>query len=261
MRNENILTLANLAEKKMSFFHSKFFEFLLSSVMAGVFCGLGMILAYTSAGSLIYYESTRGLAKLVLGISFALSFTLIIYAGSELFTGSIIVMTIGKLEKKLSISEITRLLLTIYIGNFIGATFIALLIGSSGLLKNIETVNYILLNTSIKMNLSFWESFSRGVLCNMLVCLAVWSCNKIKSDSAKLIILVWCVYGFCTSGFEHSIANMALFVMALISPLKTTSITLLGYINNIVPVTLGNIIGGCIFIGMAYYFINKEQNN
>lgn len=258
MKNENILILANLAEKKMLFFHSKFFKFLLSSIMAGVFCGLGMILAYTSAGSLIYYEATKGLAKLIFGISFALSFTLIIYAGSELFTGSILIMTIGKLEKNLLNLEILKSLFTIYVGNFIGATFIALLIGSSGLLKNSETGNYILLNTSIKMNLSFWESFSRGILCNMLVCLAVWICNKIKSDSAKLIILIWCVYGFCTSGFEHSIANMALFIMAFTSPVKNVNITLLGYLNNIIPVTLGNIVGGCVFVGMVYYFINKE---
>ena len=259
MKNQSILTLASSAEDKIKFFHSNFFKFLLSSMMAGVFCGLGMILAYTSAGSLIYYDATRGLAKLVFGISFALSFTLITYAGSELFTGNLVVMTIGGLNKKVKLLDSLKLLVIVYCGNFLGASLISIIIAFSGLLKNIETGSYIMMNTTMKMQLSFTESFFRGILCNMLVCLAVWCCSKLKSDCAKLIVLVWCVYGFCTSGFEHSIANMALFAMGLMSPLKNESITILGYLNNIIPVTLGNIVGGCLFVGCVYYFINKEN--
>ena len=249
------------AERKVGFFKSVPLKFFVYSIMAGVFCGLGMILAYSAGGSLNFYESTKGLAKIVFGISFALSFTLIVYAGSELFTGDVCVIAIGTYNKAVSVKDGIKLLIFVYIGNFIGATAIALLIGSAGLLDNPMTAQYIVNNCAIKMNLSFSQSFIRGILCNMLVVLATWSTSKIKSEPAKMLILVWCVYGFCTSGFEHSIANMALFVMSMISPYTTSEISLMGYINNIIPVTLGNIVGGAFIIGAGYYFVGSVKKD
>ncbi|MCC3866805.1 formate/nitrite transporter family protein [Terrisporobacter mayombei] len=245
------------AEKKVGFFKSVPLKFFVYSIMAGVFCGLGMILAYSAGGSLNFYESTKGLAKIVFGISFALSFTLIVYAGSELFTGNVGVISIGMYNKSVSAKDGIKLLILVYIGNFIGATLISLLIGAAGLLDNPMTAQYIVSNCAIKMNLPFSQSFFRGILCNMLVVLATWSTSKIKSEPARMLILIWCVYGFCTSGFEHSIANMALFVMGMISPYTTSEISVMGYINNIIPVTLGNIVGGALIIGTVYYFVGN----
>lgn len=246
------------AEKKVGFFKSVPLKFFVYSIMAGVFCGLGMILAYSAGGSLNFYESTKGLAKIVFGISFALSFTLIVYAGSELFTGNVGVIGIGMYNKSVSAKDGIKLLILVYIGNFIGATLISLVIGAAGLLDNPMTAQYIVSNCAIKMNLPFSQSFFRGILCNMLVVLATWSTSKIKSEPAKMLILIWCVYGFCTSGFEHSIANMALFVMSMVSPYTTSAISLQGYINNIIPVTLGNIVGALI-IGTVYYFVGSSK--
>lgn len=246
------------AEKKVRFFKSVPLKFFVYSIMAGVFCGLGMILAYSAGGSLNFYESTKGLAKIVFGISFALSFTLIVYAGSELFTGNVGVIGIGMYNKSVSAKDGIKLLILVYIGNFIGATLISLMIGAAGLLDNPMTAQYIVSNCTIKMNLPFSQSFFRGILCNMLVVLATWSTSKIKSEPAKMLILIWCVYGFCTSGFEHSIANMALFVMSMVSPYTTSAISLQGYINNIIPVTLGNIVGALI-IGTVYYFVGSSK--
>lgn len=161
-------------------------------------------------------------------------------------------------NKSVSTKDGIKLLVLVYIGNFVGATLIALMIGAAGLLDNPITAQYIVSNCAIKMHLSFSQSLFRGILCNMLVVLATWSTSKIKSQPARMLILIWCVYGFCTSGFEHSIANMALFVMSIVSPFATSEISLIGYVNNIIPVTLGNIIGALI-IGMVYYYVGTSK--
>jgi len=260
MEERGVKSVSEIAKKKVATFTLKPTRFFVYSMMAGVFCGLGMILAYSAGGSLANHESTAGFAKIVFGISFALSFTLIVYAGSELFTGNVGVLTIGVLNGSVSLCKGVKLAVFVYCGNFIGATAIALLIGAGGLLDNPETANYIVASSVIKMQLPFLHSFVRGILCNMMVVLAVWSCAKLKSEPAKMMILVWCVYGFCTSGFEHSIANMALFAMAFVSPFTRPEITIVGYLGNIVPVTLGNIVGGGAVIGGIYYFLGSHSD-
>ncbi len=99
----------------------------------------------------------------------------------------------------------------------------------------------------------------RGILCNILVCLAVWCAFKLKEETAKLIMIFWCLFAFITSGFEHSIANMTLLSLSLMVPHPDT-VSLAGLAANLVPVTIGNIIGGAVFIGAAYWFANSEKN-
>lgn len=260
MEKLGVTAVSEAARRKADFFSTSLPRYFLYAMMAGVFCGLGMILAYSSGGALNFYEPTRGLAKIVFGISFALSFTLIVYAGSELFTGNVMVMTIGTLNKAVPPSTSLGLLATVYVGNLCGATLIALLIGSTGLLDSEMVGGYIVANTALKMGLPFGQAFSRGILCNMLVCLATWATAKLTSEPAKMLILVWCVYGFCTAGFEHSIANMALFVMALCSPFCTPDVTMAGYLHNMVPVTLGNLVGGALVVGLVYYLIGTAKS-
>ena len=103
------------------------------------------------------------------------------------------------------------------------------------------------------------ELFLRGIMCNILVCLAAWSFYKLKSEAAKLIMIFWCLYAFITAGFEHSIANMTLLTIALMIPHKA-NVSLQGYIHNLTAVTLGNFVGGAIFVGLAYWYISKEKD-
>jgi nitrite transporter NirC len=260
MEQAGVIAVSEIAQKKMTNLNKEPMSFFLYSIMAGVFCGLGMILAYSAGGTLANNESTVGFAKIIFGISFALSFTLIVYAGSELFTGNVGVMTIGVLNRSVPVMDGIKLACFVYLGNFLGATLIALLIGAGGLLDNSEIANYMISSSATKMQLPIMHSFVRGMLCNMMVVLATWSCAKLKSEPAKMMILVWCVYGFCTSGFEHSIANMALFVMSMITPFTTPEISLLGTISNIIPVTLGNIVGGGA-IGAVYYYLGSGSGS
>jgi nitrite transporter NirC len=105
---------------------------------------------------------------------------------------------------------------------------------------------------SAKMNLGAWELFVRGILCNWLVCLAVWMAVKMKNEAAKLIMIFWCLFAFIGSGFEHCVANMTLLSMGLLIP-HGAEISLTGLGHNLTWVTLGNIVGGALFVGMTYW--------
>jgi len=98
----------------------------------------------------------------------------------------------------------------------------------------------------------------RGVLCNILVCLAVWCGTKLKSESAKLIMIFWCLFAFITSGFEHSIANMTLLTVSLLAPFEK-AVSLSGYFYNLSIVTLGNMVGGIVFVAVPYYLASKKK--
>jgi hypothetical protein len=106
------------------------------------------------------------------------------------------------------------------------------------------------------MDLSFGTLFVRGMLCNWLVCLAVWSTWRAGSDAGKLLMIAWCLFAFVGAGFEHSVANMTLFGVALLQP-HGDGVSLEGMMRNLAPVTLGNIAGGALFVGGAYWLASQ----
>jgi nitrite transporter NirC len=112
--------------------------------------------------------------------------------------------------------------------------------------------------SATKMGLDFVPLLFRGVLCNILVCLAIWCSFRIKSESGKLIMIFWCLFAFITTGFEHSIANMTLLTVSLLSPLEA-SVSLGGYFYNILVATLGNMLGAIICLAIPYVLIAREK--
>lgn len=109
------------------------------------------------------------------------------------------------------------------------------------------------------MTLPFSELFFRGILCNWLVCLALWMSSRAKSEAAKLVLIWWCLFAFIASGYEHSVANMTLLSVAVLLPNHPETISIAGWLHNMIPVTLGNIIGGGVFVGMAYWLISPVR--
>jgi len=107
----------------------------------------------------------------------------------------------------------------------------------------------------MKMNAGAWELFVRGILCNWLVCLAVWTSGRARGDAAKLILIFWCLFAFIASGFEHCVANMTLLSLALMFP-HGPDVSLLGLSHNLLWVSLGNFVGGGVFVGMVYWFVS-----
>lgn len=120
------------------------------------------------------------------------------------------------------------------------------------------TAKFLATGALAKMSAGALQLFVRGILCNILVCLAVWCGFRCKSDSGKLIMVFWCLFAFIVCGFEHSIANMTQLSVALLNP-AGLPITLSGYFYNLIVVTLGNIVGGIVFVALPYFLATNKD--
>lgn len=254
MYSEEINKISNVAESKRDLLRNNKAGYLVSSALAGIYVGIGIILIFTLGGNLASVNSPY--IKLIMGLSFGIALSLVIMAGSELFTGNNMVMTIGTLNKKTTWKDTLSIWGFSFVGNLIGSMLLALIFVNAGLAKG-AVGNFILKTAEIKMTLPPMELFLRGLLCNILVCLAVWCSLKMKEETGKLMMIFWCLFAFISSGFEHSVANMTLLSIALFIP-HGLGVSISGLAYNLIFVSLGNIIGGALFVGAAYYKISKK---
>jgi nitrite transporter NirC len=251
-----IAVLGDTAVSKVNQLQTSKSRYLILTMMAGFFVGFGIILIFT-IGGLLGPTGFIG-TKMIMGVTFGIALSLVLMAGADLFTSNNMIMTIGTLSKKTTWLETIQIWTFSYVGNFAGSILVAALFFYSGLATG-DTADYIITASIAKMNTPFVELLIRGILCNILVCLAVWCAFKLKEETAKLIIIFWCLFAFITSGFEHSVANMTLLSISLLVPHPET-VSLAGLVANLVPVTIGNVIGGAVFIGAAYWFSNSAKN-
>ncbi|MBU3114611.1 formate/nitrite transporter family protein [Clostridium lacusfryxellense] len=255
MFSEEINKVSISAVKKSELLKKSKMRYLTSSALAGIYVGFGILLIFTIGGLLSASQSPA--TKIVMGASFGIALSLVIMAGSELFTGNNMTMTIGSLEKKVTWLDSANIWIYSFLGNFAGSVALAAIFVGAGLAKG-TTAAFILKTSQAKMATPSMELFLRGILCNMLVCLAVWCAIKLKEETAKLIMIFWCLFAFITTGFEHSIANMTLLSVSLMVP-HGAAISMGGLAHNLIWVTLGNFVGGAVFIGAAYWYISKEK--
>jgi nitrite transporter NirC len=192
-----------------------------------------------------------------MGASFGIALSLVIFAGSELFTGNNMIFAISGLAKRVGVGPIVILFTMCFIGNFIGSAFIGWLVVQGDSLPQASQA-LVLKVAAMKMGLGAKEAFLRGVLCNWLVCLAVWLSLRMQSETAKLIMIFWCLFAFIASGFEHSIANQSLLSMAMFLP-HGAEISLNGFFHNQVFVTLGTLVGGGAFVGLVYWLATPSM--
>ena len=246
--------LAATAENKIKKLEENSAGYLMLSILAGMYIGFGILLVFTISGQLSGAPYTR----LVMGAGFACALSLVIIAGAELFTGNNLVMSAGLLEKKVSLPKILKLWGICWIGNLIGSILLAFLFNLTGLYSG-ATLDAVISAAEMKMSAGAMQLLARGMLCNMLVCLAVWCANKATSDSGKLIMVFWCILAFFTTGFEHSIANMTLMTVALLNPAEQ-AVSIGGYFYNLLFVTIGNIIGGAVFVALPYYAASRKDD-
>ena len=253
---ETVNRIAEGAVHRANFVKRSITKYMISSIMAGIYVGFGVMLIFSIGAPLAAANSPA--TKAVMGATFGIALTLIIFAGAELFTGNNLFMTIGNLTKKVTLADTMKVWVFSYIGNLIGALIFAYLIVQSGLVSNAPQSNFIVKVAEGKMNAPFMQLFIRGIFCNMLVCLGIWTSNRAKEDIAKLVLIWWCLFGFIAAGFEHSIANMSLLAMALMLPHDPAVVSVAGYVKNIVASTAGNMVGGIFLIAMMYWYISKE---
>ncbi|MFM9279108.1 formate/nitrite transporter family protein [Paenibacillus jiagnxiensis] len=234
-------------------------RYALAAVLAGAYVGLGIILIFTLGAPLAAIKSP--LQPLVMGASFGIALTLVVFAGSELFTGNNMFFAISTLAGRTTVTDTVKNWIIVFLGNLAGAVLLALLISGTGLFREASSDHLIFSAAAKKMSLPFSDLFFRGILCNWLVCLALWMAGRAKSEAAKLVLIWWCLFAFIASGYEHSVANMTLLTVAMILPNHPETVTLAGWLHNMIPVTLGNIVGGGVFVGMAYWFISSVKKN
>jgi len=244
------------------------FSLLMLSVIAGSFIALGAEF-YTLA----VFDSTLsvGFTRLIGGFCFSLGLILVIVAGAELFTGNNLVI-IGFASGIVNYKQVLKNWVFSYIGNFVGSISVVYLMFLTNLwkMKNFELGAKIVQIASDKTNLTFLEGFSRGILCNALVCLAVWLCFSARSVISKIGAIIFPITAFVASGFEHSIANMYFIPMGMLirnNPgvvevltknfpnQNLSNLNAVGLFGNLLSVTLGNIIGGAIMVGVVYWLI------
>lgn len=254
MFNDEFTAAANGAAGKLKLLNNNPLGYFMLSVLAGAYIGFGILLVFTLSGALDGAPYT----KLVMGCCFGVALSLVIIAGAELFTGNNLVMTAGVLRKTVTIGDAAKLWVVCWIGNLVGSALLAVIFSLTGLYSN-ATLSAMTGAAAGKMTAGFIPLLTRGMLCNTLVCLAVWCGFRAKSDAGKLIMVFWCLLAFFATGFEHSIANMTLLTLALINNGGNEAITMGGYWYNLVVVTLGNMLGAILFVALPYHLASRQK--
>lgn len=254
MFSSNIEALVEAAVKKKDKMNKSLPRYFVSAMLAGAYVGLAIILIFSIGAPLAAEKSPYQM--MLMGMSFGLALTLVVFAGSELFTGNNMFFTISTLARRTTVRDTAKNWSLVFLGNLAGAILLCLLMVGSGLFKSAAPEHLLFAASAKKMSAPVTELFFRGILCNWLVCLALWMANRTKEDIAKLVLLWWCLYAFIASGYEHSVANMTLLSLSLLLPNHPETITVAGWAHNMVPVTLGNMVGGAVFVGMAYWFVS-----
>lgn len=238
------------------------------AVLAGAFIALGAVFmtTVTTGAALLPF----GLARLLGGLAFSLGLILVVAAGAELFTGNnLIVMAF--MNRRVTLGQLLRNWGLVYLGNLLGAVAIALLVfwGQQYRAAGGAVGANALAIAAGKAGLAFGPALALGILCNALVCLAVWLCFSARSTTDKILAVIFPIAAFVAAGFEHSIANMYLitvgllikwldpqFVAGLGAAANVSRLTLAGAVlGNLLPVTIGNIIGGAGLVGLSYWLI------
>lgn len=247
---------------------------ILLGILAGMFIACG-----ASASSVAMHAiSNVGLARLVAGCVFPVGLMMIVFVGGELFTGDCL-MVMGCLHRIYSVGRMLRVLGVVFAGNFAGAALFAALVGGtsqfgySGGLLGAFTVKVAL----GKVSLSFADAFVSGILCNIFVCLAVLMASAAKNIAGKVLAIFFPIMAFVVSGYEHCVANMFYVPAGIIAVSNGTyrqaAEAVYGYsaaqleslnwgnflVKNLLPVTLGNIVGGMVFVGLPLYLIHREK--
>lgn len=246
---------------------------LLLSIMAGMFIALAAEGSNMAVHKLA--ASDFGLGKALAGVLFTTGLMLVVVAGGELFTGNSL-MTAALLERRISLGSVIRNWVLVYAGNFVGSLLIAWMIVSSGQFNASEgnLGGYTIKVAASKCGLNFSQALILGILCNVLVCLAVWMSYSARDITGKLFAMFFPIFLFVTSGFEHSVANMYYIpagIMAAANPKwlemsgvsaqKLANLNWTSFItNNLIPVTLGNIIGGGLLVAAVYWLVYRRNS-
>lgn len=260
---ETGITKANLPIGKM----------ILLGIMAGAFISLG-----AAASSVAVHDIANvGLARIIAGTIFPVGLMLIIFVGGELFTGNCL-MTMAVLEKKATWRQMGRNLIIVLISNLLGAFIIDFLVSVSGQYDYSGGAlgAYTIKVALTKMEIGFGQGIASGILCNVLVCMAILMASATRDVAGRILAIFFPIWTFVTSGYEHCVANMYYLpsgILAAMNPeyvakanelygitqQQCATLTVANSLANFIPVTIGNVIGGVVFVGFIYIHIHKKE--
>lgn len=257
---------ADVAERKAGY---RFGQLAVLGFLAGAFIAFAAEGSTMAAFNLFARPETYGLGRVLAGAVFGTGLMLVVVAGGELFTGNTL-MFVGLLRRRITAKAMLRNWTIVYLANFAGALFLAWAMAHTGLFDSgagmLGAVTVRI--AAAKTAMGFLEAFLLGILCNWLVCLAIFMAYGAGTVEGKILSVFFPIWLFITSGFEHSVANMyyipaGLFAvrdagytaLADLAPELLLGLTWNGFLlGNLLPVTLGNIVGGAVFVGMAYWY-------
>ena len=220
--------------------------FLTGTLLGGAYIGVAYVLALTVAAGL-----PPGVRPLALGAVFGIGLILVVMAGAELFTGHVMYMSFGVAKGTVKPLDALMVLVVVWVGNLVGSILLATLFAKGGGGAVFAApADYLHGFIAKKQDSAVLALLCRAILCNWLVCLAIWLPARLSSDSAKIIGMAWCLLAFVACGFEHSVANMTIFTLGFLAPVQAG--TLGGAAYNLLWVTLGNVIGGGLLVAGAY---------
>jgi formate transporter len=241
------------------------------SILAGAFIGLGAIFSTTvlaGSGGMLPF----GVQRLLAGLVFSLGLILVIVGGAELFTGNNLI-TMAWANNKVRTGLMVRNWIIVFIGNLLGSllTVTIMYFGAQYTFGNGAIGATALAIANTKVQLGFVQAIALGIMCNAMVCMAVWLCYSARTTTDRILAIIPPISGFVAAGFEHSVANMYFIPIGLFiktgapdsfwkminkTPADFPALTWNGFfINNLLPVTIGNIVGGGIMVGLVYWFV------
>lgn len=227
--------------------------FLMRAILAGFFIVVAVLLSNVTMA--ILYPKYPEFAKILGAFLFSIAIALIVFIGGELFTGNNMTMALGLYHRRCALRDVLKVWAFSYIGNFIGTVLLSLLFVASGSAKTIM-VEYFNQIIPAKLAATPSEILIRAILCNFLVCLAVWTGTRMQTESGKLIVMFCVIMTFVVSGFEHCIANMSTFTIAAF---YCESLDWFAVLQNMVLATIGNVIGGAILLAIPLKYVTWDK--
>ena len=245
---------AEIAERVVAAGESKTRLTALNMLLLGIFAGAFIALAGVAATFANVY-----VGKLAGACVFPCGLAMVVVAGSELFTGNNLII-ISVLEKRATVGGMLKNWVLVYLGNLIGSLLVVALAVCGGVFSNPDVAAALVTTAAAKASLSLGDALLKGILCNFLVCIAVWMSFGTKTAEGKILVVFFPIMAFVISGFEHSIANMFYLPGGLLTAAKygidAAGLTLgKALLNNLLPVTIGNILGGSVLVGCGYWSI------
>ena len=241
-------TIAQAGAGKLALSRSSPIRYLVRAAIAGCFIFVGTLLS--SLCSAWFYDISLPVAKLLGAFTFSAALTLIVLLGGELFTGCNLVMGISLYEQTVPPLGALRVWALAYLGNLIGIAILCLLLVGSGASRDLLAA-YLAITVPDKLDAAWYILLLKGVLCNFLVCIGVFTGFQLKNECAKILVITLIIATFVLTGLEHSIANMAYFSLYTLL-VSSADISAMGW--NLLWVTLGNFLGGAVLLGLPLWY-------